>query len=69
MSSYICGEPTISQHSYAVPLVQWSAHLLPIMRDPGSIPEGGGYLCETVILLLALSRYVGDPDVIDHSPV
>jgi hypothetical protein len=25
-----------------------------------------GYLCETRILLLALSRYIGDPDVIDH---
>ncbi len=26
----------------------------------------GGYLCETGILLLALSRYIGDPDMIDH---
>ncbi len=26
----------------------------------------GGYLCETGILLLVLSRYIGDPDVIDH---
>jgi hypothetical protein len=26
------------------------------MRDPGSIPRGG-YLCETRILLLALSHY------------
>ncbi len=25
-----------------------------------------GYLCETGILLLALSRYIGDPDVFDH---
>ncbi len=25
-----------------------------------------GYLCETGILLLALSHYIGDPDVIDH---
>jgi hypothetical protein len=25
-----------------------------------------GYLCETRILLLALSRYIGDPNVIDH---
>ncbi len=24
------------------------------------------YLCETGILLLALSRYIGDPDMIDH---
>ncbi len=34
------------------------------MRDLGSIPRG--YLCATGILLLALSRYIGDPDVIDH---
>ncbi len=26
----------------------------------------GGYLCETRIHLLALSRYIGDPNVIDH---
>jgi hypothetical protein len=58
------GEPPISLHSYTVPLVQWSTHLLPVIRDPGSIPRG--YLCETGILLLALSRYIGDPDVIDH---
>jgi hypothetical protein len=25
-----------------------------------------GTLCETGILLLALSRYIGDPDLIDH---
>jgi hypothetical protein len=25
-----------------------------------------GDLCETGILLLAVSRYIGDPDVIDH---
>ncbi len=27
-------------HSYTVPLAQWSTRLLPIMRDPGSIPRG-----------------------------
>jgi hypothetical protein len=46
----------------------WSSGLtclLPFTRDPGSNPLGG-YLCETGILLLALSRYIGDPDVIDH---
>jgi hypothetical protein len=26
----------------------------------------GGYLCETKIFLLALSRYIGDPNAIDH---
>ncbi len=39
-----------------------------VMRDPGSIPGGGGrvYFCETRILLLALSLYIGGTDVIDH---
>jgi hypothetical protein len=32
----------------------------------GLDPQGGRYLCETGILLLALSRYIGDPKVIDH---
>ena len=41
--------------------------MLPVTRDPGSNPQGG-YLCETGILLLAMSRYIGDPDVIDHWP-
>ncbi len=35
-----CGEPAISLHSQTVPLVYWSTHLLPVMRDPGSIPRG-----------------------------
>jgi hypothetical protein len=35
-----CGEPAISLHSYTVPLVLWSTYLLPVMRDPGSIPRG-----------------------------
>jgi hypothetical protein len=30
------------------------------------VKSPGGYLCSTGILLLALSRYVGDPNVIDH---
>ncbi len=60
----ICGEPAISLHSYTVSLVQWVNALLLVMWDPGSIPRG--YLCETGILLLALSYYIGDPDVIDH---
>ncbi len=34
-------------------------------KGPGvQIPWG--YLCETGILLLVLSHYIGDPDVIDH---
>ncbi len=35
-----CGEPAISLHSHHVPLIQWTTHLLPVMRDPGSIPRG-----------------------------
>ncbi len=34
-------------------------------KGPG-FKSPGGYLCETGILLLALSRYIGDPDVIDY---
>ncbi len=41
-----CLEPAISLHSYTVPLVQWFTHLLPVMRDPGSIPKGvPGFSC------------------------
>ncbi len=35
-------------------------------EGPGFNPQGGIYICETGILLLALSRYIGDPDVIEH---
>ncbi len=34
-------------------------------RGPG-FKSPGRYLCETGILLLAMSCYIGDPDVIDH---
>ncbi len=37
-----------------------SRHKGPEFKSPG------GYLHETGILLLALSCYIGDPDVIDH---
>ncbi len=50
-----CGEPAISLHSHHASLVQWTTRLLPVMRDPGSNPWG--ILCETEILLLALSCY------------
>ncbi len=73
-----CGEPGISHDSHHVSLVQWTTCLLLATRDTGSNPLGGlcfppqgtqvqipsGDLCETGILLLALSRYIGDPDVI-----
>ncbi len=60
-----CREPAISFHSHHVSLVQGTTRLLPVTRDLGSKPLGGD-LCETGILLLAMSRYIGDPDVIDH---
>jgi hypothetical protein len=34
-------------------------------KGPG-FKSPGGYLCGTRILLLAMSRFIGDPDVIDH---
>ncbi len=37
-----------------------SCHKGPGFKSPG------GYWCETGILLLAMSRYIGDPDVIGH---
>jgi hypothetical protein len=45
----------------------WSSGLPVCFLSQGTkvqIPRG--YLCETGILLLALSRYIGDPGVIDH---
>ncbi len=57
-----CEEPAISHDSHHVSLVQWTNPLLPITRDLGSNPLGD--LCETGILLLVLSRYIGDPEVI-----
>jgi hypothetical protein len=58
-----CVEPAISLHSHHVSLVQWTTRLLPVMRDPGSNPQGGTYV-KPEYLLLALSRYISDPDVI-----
>jgi hypothetical protein len=61
---YPCGESTISLHSHTVSLVQWSTRLLPVMRNPGSIPRG--VLMWNQDSPVSLSRYIGDPDVIDH---
>jgi hypothetical protein len=38
------GEPAISLHSHHVSLVQWTTRFLPVMRDPGSNPQGGTYV-------------------------
>jgi hypothetical protein len=31
-----CGEPAISLHSHHFSQVQWTTHLLPVMREPDS---------------------------------
>jgi hypothetical protein len=50
---------------------QVGARIVPCLHpwqhsDQFGVKSPGGYLCETGILLLALSHYIGDPDVIDH---
>ncbi len=60
-----CGEPAISHDSHHVSLVQWT-NLFASRHKGHRFKSPGGYLCETGILLLAMSRYIGDPDVIDH---
>ncbi len=47
------------QSHFILTMSHWSRHKRPGFKSPG------GYLCENGILLLA-SRYIGDPDVIDH---
>jgi hypothetical protein len=45
----------------------WSSGLPACFPSWGTrVQFPGGYLCETGILLLALSRYISDPNVIDH---
>ncbi len=39
-----CGAPAISLHSHTVSLVQWVNPLLPVMRNPCSIPRGGTWV-------------------------
>jgi hypothetical protein len=52
---------TAFTHSLTSPVVN------PLLPSWGTrVQSLGGYLCETGILLLAMSCYIGDPDVIDH---
>ncbi len=61
-----CGGPAISHH-YTVSLVQWVNYLLPIQGVSGLHPGDAQIHNGTGFLLLAVSRYIGDPDVIpDH---
>jgi hypothetical protein len=58
---------TLQSH-FLLTMSHWSSGLPVCCPSQGTRVQtpGGGYLCETGILLLALSRYIGDPDVIDH---
>ncbi len=49
-------------HSFTGPVV----HLFSSCQRGIRVQSLGGHLCEAGILLLALSRYIGDPDVINH---
>jgi hypothetical protein len=60
-----CVEPAISHDSRHVSLVQWT-NLFAFRHKGHRFKSPGGFLWLTGILLLALSRYIGDPDVIDH---
>jgi hypothetical protein len=51
-----CGEPAISHDSHHVSLVQWTNLFASRPKGP-RFKSPGGYLCETWILLLALSRF------------
>ncbi len=51
-----CGEPAISLHSHHVSLVLWTNPFASRHKGPG-FQSPGGYLCETGILLLVMSRY------------
>jgi hypothetical protein len=55
-------------HFPHVSLVQWTNHLLPATGDSGLRLEDAKTHNGTRFLLLALSRYIGDPDVIDYWP-
>ncbi len=52
-----CGEPAISHDSHHVSLFQWT-NLFASCHKGHRFKSPGGYLCETGILLLALSRYI-----------
>jgi hypothetical protein len=64
---HACGGPSISLQ-YTVPLVQWVNHCFPSRGSALRVPENARTHNGTRFLLLALSRYTGDPDMIDHWP-
>jgi hypothetical protein len=55
------------QSHFILTMSHWSSGLPVCFTSQGNgFKTPGGYLCETRILLLVLSRYIGDPNVIDH---
>ncbi len=55
------------QSHFILIMSHWSSGLTLCFPSQGAwVQIPGGYLCETRILLLALSRYIGDPNMIDH---
>ncbi len=62
-----CGGAAISHH-YTVSLVQWVNHLLPVQGVSSLRPGDAQHHNGTGFLLSSMSRYIGDPDVIDHGP-
>ncbi len=45
---------------------EWKFNLFASHHKGHRFKSPGGYLCETGMLLLAMSHYIGDPDVVDH---
>jgi hypothetical protein len=60
--------PVESPQSHCIhTMSHWSSGLPVCFPSWGTqVQSPGGYLCETRILLLVLSRYIDDPEVIDH---
>ncbi len=55
------------QSHFILTMSHWSSGLPVCFLSQGTwVQNPWGDLCETGNLLLALSRYIGDPDVIDH---
>jgi hypothetical protein len=55
------------QSHFVLTMSHWSSGLPVCLPSQGTrVQIPWGYLCETGILLLVLSCYIGDPDVIDH---
>jgi hypothetical protein len=57
----------ILQSHFILTMSHWSSGLTLCFPSQGTwVQNPWGDFCETGILLFVLSRYIGDPDVIDH---